>query len=52
MAICAIAAVYLRSKAACYRFFSQLAFPANPSTVQVRRNNGAPRQRATERVRP
>jgi hypothetical protein len=52
MAICAIAAVYLRSKAACYRFFSQPAFPADPSTVQFQYSDGAPRQRATERIRP
>jgi hypothetical protein len=44
MAICAIAAVYLHTKAACYRYFSQPAFPADHSTVQIRHNDGAPRR--------
>ena len=41
MAICAIAGVYPRFKAARYRYFSQPAFPADPFTVQVRDNDGA-----------
>jgi hypothetical protein len=36
MAMCAIATVYPRSKAACYRFFSQPAFPVDPYAVQIR----------------
>ena len=52
MTICAIARVYPRTQAARYRYFSQPAFPADPSPVQSGHNDGVPRQHATERVRP
>jgi len=52
LAICAIASVYPFSKAARYRFFSQPAFPANARFVQIRGNNGASRDCATEGIRP
>jgi 3-hydroxybutyrate dehydrogenase len=42
--MCAIATVYRRSKAARYRYLSQPAFPADPSSVQIRDSDGAPRQ--------
>jgi hypothetical protein len=48
--MCAIAAVYPRSKAARYRNFSKPAFPADPYTVQVR-TNGVLRL-AAERIGP
>jgi hypothetical protein len=52
VAICAIASFYLRTQAVCYRFFSQPAFPTDPKPVQIATNDGAPRQRATERIGP
>jgi hypothetical protein len=52
MAICAITRVYLRTQAARYRYFSQPAFPADPSPVQSGDNEGAPRQRPIKRVWP
>jgi hypothetical protein len=36
--------VYPTTKAARYRFFSQPAFPASASSVQIRGNNGASRR--------
>jgi 3-hydroxybutyrate dehydrogenase len=41
MAICVIAGIYPRSQAACYRFFSQPAFPADPYSGQIHDNDGA-----------
>jgi len=52
MAICAITRVYPRTQAARYRYFSQPAFPADPSPVQSGDNEGAPRQRPMKRVWP
>jgi hypothetical protein len=52
LAIRAIASVYPPTKAARYRFFSQPAFPASLSSVQISGNNGASRDNATEGIRP